>query len=73
MMFTKKRYITPLLAVGRNAVPADRAIKAIEAGHEVTVKDDKTAETVLWFLGVDDEVIADRIHFSHTGQTLVQG
>jgi selenophosphate synthetase-related protein len=67
------RAITPLLAVGQPAVDEIEAFVRIKTGEVAVVADDATARLVLAALGMSGELIEDRIHFSRTGEVLVEG
>lgn len=65
--------VTPLLEIGGGADTVAGAVGRIRAGLVANVADEDTAREVLHQLGLDDEVIEDRLHFARTGRTLVSG
>lgn len=66
------RAVTPLLSVGtEDVVSPDRALEDILLRQPTVVGSDEDALHVLRRLGLSDALIEDRIHFSHTGETLV--
>lgn len=67
------RHVTPLLAVGHPSVDPEEAFIRVCTGELAIVADDEAAGHVLRKLGLSEDVIEDRIHFSHTGETLVAG
>lgn len=67
------RHVTPLLAVGHPSVAPEEAFIRVLTGELALVADDSAAEQVLRNLGLSEDVIEDRIHFSRTGETLIAG
>lgn len=66
------RAVTPLLSVGpEDTVSTDRAFEDLLLRAPAVVGTDEDARHVLRRLGLDDELIEDRIHFSHTGEVTV--
>lgn len=68
------RAVTPLLSVG----PEDQAQSPLNAYIDIlfsqptVVKDDTDARDVMQMLELDEELIEDRIRFSHTGEVTVE-
>ena len=69
------RPITPLLGVADTpeAVDALDAFVSIKLRDPAVVPDDATAREVLRMLGLGDDLIDDRLHFSRTGEVLSAG
>ena len=66
--------VTPLLDVGGGNDSALMAVHRITALRQrANVADLETARQVLRILGLQEELIEDRINFALTGQVLVEG
>ena len=63
--------ITPLLDVGGGSDSVDEAVERIRFRQRANVADLATAREVLRRLGMDEELIEDRVHFALTGEVLV--
>lgn len=75
-MGSRARAVTPLLAVGEfgssvrehvTAFEAETAARLVQEGVNVLVPDDSMARDTLHELGMSEELIEERIQFSHTG------